>query len=103
MAPRRRVPKKLLIASVGVAAVSYVACNKPEAQPVGNLMPAPQMDAEALVPPGNLMPPPAQPDAQTTAAGSATADAPSHVPPGNLMPPPQPPIPNVGKDAGKKK
>ena len=37
--------RKLLIASVGVAAVSYVACNGRGPYTTGNLVPPPQEDA----------------------------------------------------------
>ena len=101
MVPRRRIAKKLLVASLGVAAVSYVvACEK---QPVGNLAPPPDVTAQ---PPGNLMaPPPPLP------VDAAAAPQPSLEPPvGNLMPPPPPPpvdagkpVPDAGKAAPKKK
>ena len=86
MVPRRRLAKKLLVASVGVAAVSYVvACNK---QPVGNLA-MPAADAADMPAVGNLMAPPPPPiDAAPT---------PRDIPPGNLMPPPPPPLPDAGK------
>jgi hypothetical protein len=38
---RKRVGRKLLVASLGVAAVSYVACGG-GGSPVANLMPPPQ-------------------------------------------------------------
>jgi hypothetical protein len=59
--------KKLLVASLGVAAVAYGCRRDPDPMPVGNLMPAPTRDAE---PPsvGNLMPPP-PPDAHVPEAG----------------------------------
>jgi len=80
MAKKRVLGRKLLVASVGVAAISYVACTT--TQTSGNLM-APETDAAADAEPdapvtsGNLMPPPpvdAGPDAPVTS--------------GNLMPPP---------------
>lgn len=82
MAKKRVIGRKLLVASVGVAAISYVACTT--TQTSGNLM-APEVDAsaeedaqpDALVTSGNLMPPP---------EADARADAP--VTSGNLMPPP---------------
>lgn len=88
MAKKRVVGRKLLVASVGVAAISYVACTTTTS---GNLV-APEGDAsaeedggsDALVTSGNLMPPPAD----------AKADAP--VTSGNLMPPP----PVDGGDGG---
>jgi hypothetical protein len=50
--------RKLLVASLGVAAVAY-GCRR-EQPPVGNLMPAPADDA-SIMPPGNLVAPPATP------------------------------------------
>jgi hypothetical protein len=85
MVPRRRIARKLLVASLGVAAVSYaVGCEK---QPVGNLA-RPAADATAQ-PSGTLTPPPP----------IDTGSPPPVV--GNLMPPPPPP-PDAG-DAGKPK
>ena len=68
---RALVTKKLLVASIGVASVSYVACTKEPPPQVGNLMPPQATDASdvaptATVPPaathrtlvGNLMPMP---------------------------------------------
>ncbi len=74
MVPRRRVARKLLVASLGIAAVAY-GCKR--AGPTGNLMPPPPHDA-MTVPPGNLMPPPPPEDASTerdAAAPDAKADA----------------------------
>jgi hypothetical protein len=50
--------RKLLVASLGVAAVAY-GCRR-EQPAVGNLMPAPTDDA-SIAPPGNLMAPPVTP------------------------------------------
>ena len=91
---RRRISRKLLVASVGVAAVSYVvaACEK---QPVGNLAPPPAHDAAIEQQVGNLMapsplpPPPSPPPV-------VKDPSPRDIPPGNLMPPPMPP-PDAGK------
>jgi hypothetical protein len=74
---RRVIGKKLLVASIGVATISYVACSTGSTTtdagadaaadgPVtsGNLMPPPPVDASEDVKPdvpptsGNLMPPP---------------------------------------------
>lgn len=98
--PRQVHAKKLLVASIGVAAVSYVACNNNTAHsPPGNLM-APAADAG---PPtsGNLVAPTVTPEGPpppptTSATGIATGTAPplttgSGRPPptsGNLVPPP---------------
>ncbi len=78
--PRLRTGRKLLVATVGLASVSFVACEDKSDGPVGNLM-APQdlgvrtdaLDAgrETLPPPmGNLMPPP-PPDAGIDARDAA--------------------------------
>ena len=55
-APKRLKARKLLITSIGVAAVSYVGCGTP-------------------VTSGNLMPPPPCEDAGCGGAGGGTADA----------------------------
>src|SRR5262249_49722647 len=68
MRPHRLTSRKLLVASVGVAAISYVGCStNPPAS-------------------GNLMPPQPPPDA----GESPVVTVPSENPPvsGNLMPPP---------------
>src|SRR6476646_3540840 len=96
--PRRRVGRKLLVASLGVAAVAYGCKGN---QPVGNLASPVQPDAAAEPVVGNLMPPPPPP----TAASSAPAPQPPH-PVGNLMPPPMPADagapPKPAADAGSK-
>ena len=81
MAPRPRIGRKLLVASLGVAAVAYAACGNNETS--GNLV-APPTDGAADSPTdavqdwgvGNLVPPPmdAGPD------GDAGTDAPSDAP-----------------------
>lgn len=89
--------RKLLVASVGVAAISYVACST---ETSGNLMAPYDSDAgsrrrhrrrQADAPPtsGNLMPPPPA-DAAADATDASDAGADTGVPPtsGNLMPPP---------------
>ena len=90
---RRRISRKLLVASVGVAAVSYVvaACEK---QPVGNLAPPPAHDAAAEQQVGNLMAPPQPPPPPPPPV--LKDPGPRDIPPGNLMPPPMPP-PDAGK------
>ena len=98
MDPSRKLrARKLLVASVGVAAISYVACST---ETSGNLMApydsdagadAGTADGKADAPPtsGNLMPPPPA-DAAADATDASDADADTGVPPtsGNLMPPP---------------
>ena len=79
MAKRIVVGRKLLVASLGVATLTYVACTSPSS---GNLMfpddaAAADAKADGPVTSGNLMPPPPV---------DAAADAP--VTSGNLMPPP---------------
>lgn len=101
-----RPGRKLLVASIGVAAVSY-ACHKTEngggardgdgVEQVGNLMPPEPIDAAPPPatadpmpePVGNLMPPQDPGDA---APPQPTATPEPH-PVGNLMPPPEPPPP----------
>lgn len=105
----RKPGRKLLVASVGVATVSYVlACTDQHRQRTGNLV-APEPSEEPQV--GNLVPPP-EPDAgdppETTDTGGSPLDAgkldagkihvptrhqPIEPPVGNLMPPPLPPPP----------
>jgi hypothetical protein len=87
MLKRKLVTKKLLVASIGVATVSYVACSNTETS--GNLVAPPQdasadhrvTDAPTDTPfngnetSGNLAPPP--PDTGTdTGSGDASSDAP---------------------------
>jgi hypothetical protein len=51
MKPRPRTARKLLVASVGVAAIAYAGCEKKmPTEVVGNLVPMP-MDAAAPPPP----------------------------------------------------
>ena len=81
----------LLVASVGVATVSYAlaACEK---QPAGNLAP-PQPPVTADPVSGNLAPPPAKPDLPDAAPPAPVAsDNAKAVSPtgGNLMAPPRP-------------
>lgn len=91
MAKRIVVGRKLLVASLGVATLSYVACTTSPSS--GNLMfPDGDAAADGPVTSGNLMPPP-PPDG----AADAKPDAP--VTSGNLMPPPPPDAGDAG-DAG---
>jgi hypothetical protein len=105
---RKLIGRKLLVASAGLATVSYVGC-KSVMTTSGNLMPPLDAAADVYVPPptiGNLMPPPpvdAALDAALDGAGvdgardgedageDASGDRPPDVPPttGNLMPPPR--------------
>jgi len=73
----RRRGRRLLVASLGVAAVSYVGCK----------------ESVTNMPPGNLVaPPPASTDAAAVPVPApAPSDVPMH-PPGNLMPPPPTPL-----------
>jgi hypothetical protein len=99
--------RKLLIASVGLATMSYVGCKLTDGSTTGNLLPPPDaapsdLRAEASPPPlpptGNLVPPPPT-DAKDIGhdasdgrdgAGDAPLDStPDRIPPvGNLLPPP---------------
>lgn len=78
--PKPRLGRKLLVASVGVAAISYVACSS-DGNDVGsgNLAPPPDtgMVEDTAVPPmeigsGNLAPPPDSATADTTATDSSS-------------------------------
>jgi hypothetical protein len=92
MAKRIVVGRKLLVASLGVAAISYVACTTSQTSPDGgsDADAAADANADGPVTSGNLMPPPpvdAAADAQVTS--------------GNLMPPPPVDAGNDGStDAG---
>jgi hypothetical protein len=79
MAKRIVVGRKLLVASLGVAAISYVACttSQPSLDGGSGADAAADAKADGPVTSGNLMPPPPV---------DAAADAP--VTSGNLMPPP---------------
>ncbi len=102
---KRRPGRKLLAASVGVAAVSYVvvACRTEPPQVTGNLMaPVEPTTAPSRPPPpeppvGNLMPPeepnePIEPIRPDAGADAGRLHKPFPEPPvGNLMPPPPPP------------
>ena len=96
MAPRRLTSRKLLVASVGVATVSYVsACNaftSPESPSSGNLVAPPVLDQPSpQEPPRNGVDnPPGRPTA-FDAGPSPTS--------GNLVAPPEPP-PDPEPDAG---
>jgi hypothetical protein len=61
-APKPRLGRKLLVATVGLASVSYVACGSDQTSSSGNLMPPPDT-GKVDAPPddigsGNLAPPP---------------------------------------------
>jgi hypothetical protein len=76
MKPRFRPGRKLLVASLGVAAISYVACGTTATS--GNLAPPPDAAADAVDDQisGNLAPPPdAGSDATTDGGADATTDA----------------------------
>ncbi len=77
MAKRIVVGRKLLVASLGVAAISYVACTTSTTVGDAGADAAADAKADGPVTSGNLMPPPPV---------DAAADAP--VTSGNLMPPP---------------
>lgn len=90
----RLLARKLLVASVGVAAVSYAACSTPETS--GNLMAPDDADAQtkdagedqdAFVGSGNLMPPPPR-DAGSDADAPKDAADDAFIGSGNLVPPP---------------
>jgi hypothetical protein len=93
--PKRVVGKKLLVASVGVAAISYMACTTSETS--GNLVspiddasvaPLDAADAkdDALISSGNLVAPP--PDDAGADAAKDAADEDVFIGSGNLVPPP---------------
>lgn len=90
---KRFVTKKLLVASIGVATVSYVACSNTETY--GNLVAPPGSDAASDAPAdaisdvffgaetsGNLVAPP-PPDASTDAAKDGAADGATDAPLGD--------------------
>ncbi len=81
--PRKRPGRKLLIASIGVAAVSY-ACQKTESGSGAK-------DGDGVEQVGNLMPPEPPPSAEADAAATPPDTPPEPV--GNLMPPPENPPP----------
>jgi hypothetical protein len=85
-APKRFTPRKLLVAAVGVATLSYVAGCKEQQPPTSGNLPAP--------PPSSVL----DADASSPAVDSGS---PFEPPPtsGNL-PAPQPPQPIEGVDAG---
>ena len=90
---KRFVTKKLLVASIGVATVSYVACSNTETS--GNLVAPPGSDAASDAPAdaisdvffggetsGNLAPPP-PPQGTPDAAKDGTADGAPDAPAGD--------------------
>jgi hypothetical protein len=94
--PKRVIGKKLLVASIGVAAISYAACT-PTEEVTGNPV-APAVDAsagpadtgidakdDALISSGNLVAP--LPDDAGPDAKDAT-DEDAFIGSGNLVPPP---------------
>jgi hypothetical protein len=80
--------RKLLVATLGLCTVSYVACGGRSEHPPGNLMAPP---GEPTVEP--TTDPTATPTTDPTAAPTNTVpeDEPDPHPTGNLMPPPSPP------------
>jgi hypothetical protein len=87
---------KLLVATLGLATVSYVGCGN--SHPPGNLMQSPDPTETASNgpddhPPGNLMAPPGMPTTTPSASATTTATAVDDpdMPHGNLMAPPPPP------------
>lgn len=83
----KRTARKLLVASIGVAAVSY-ACTKKQPDPPPE-------------PVGNLVAPTAEPRTEPPGSGTATPPEPPEEPVGNLVAP-QEPEPAPATDAGKK-
>lgn len=91
---KRPVGRKLLVASLGVAAVSY-ACSTSETS--GNLMPPDPTDADtsndagteedAFIGSGNLMPPPPEDASGDASSVKDATDEDAFIGSGNLMPP----------------
>ncbi len=92
----RLIGRKLLVASVGVAAVSYVACSTQETS--GNLMVADPTDAaqledsgddqDAFIGSGNLVPPASDASDRKDASDlKDAADEDAFIGSGNLVPP----------------
>jgi hypothetical protein len=92
--PQRPKRRMLLVASIGVATVSYAvaACEK---QPAGNL--APPQPPATQQPVGNLAAPPDQP--MPSAEPTATASTPISPTTGNLMAPVDKPTPTPSASA----
>jgi hypothetical protein len=89
---QRRLPtKKILVATLGAGAVSYVVACGSSTTNVGNLMPTPGPDAtadtgaDAIASSGNLLPPQPPDAAQDAPDDSSFSDVASS---GNLVPPP---------------
>lgn len=91
---------KLLVATVGLATVTYAGCGN--SHPPGNLMAPPDPTTEEF-PPGNLMAPPdrsapVEPTATIAIPASGAPSStvvpvlPTEMPHGNLMAPPPPPL-----------
>lgn len=120
--PPRPQGTKLLVATLGLATVSYVGCGN--SHPPGNLQTPPEEPTVHEHPPGNLMAPPdtdiptppsataapsasVAPSATTTPVATSTPSAtatattpglpPKEHPHGNLMAPPPPPPPKPKK------
>jgi biopolymer transport protein ExbD len=72
MPVRPRIARKLLVASVGVASLSYVACDKPAASPPVEVA-TPAMDAAAPMQAPSASAPPAFTPSAPEDAGSAQA------------------------------
>jgi hypothetical protein len=89
--PLKRPTKKLLVAAVGVATVSYVACGDTSNPP------PPPVDAQADMPvSGNLVPPP---DATVDDGGDPADMQPDLPVSGNLVPPPDATVDDGGDPA----
>jgi len=89
--PKKRVGRKLLVAAVGVATVSYVvACGSTsQGETSGNLV-APDTGSDTFVSSGNLVPPDTgTPDTSKSEAATDSASdvIPFDVSSGNLVPP----------------
>ena len=100
MTPRIFKGRKLLIASIGVAAVNYACAKEPPPGHVGNLMGPTPYDSGAPAPTEDAQDAGIAPATPSALAPGATLD--HHVTSGNLMPPP-PRDAGSPADAGKKK
>jgi hypothetical protein len=95
MAPKRRVGRKLLVASIGVATMTYVGVNcggstTNDGTDQADATPDTSADAVDDFPVANLVAPPLDGanDAQADAPEDAPADAIDDFPVANLVPPP---------------
>ncbi|MFO0678061.1 MAG: hypothetical protein U0169_16115 [Polyangiaceae bacterium] len=107
--PHVRLPRKLLVASLGVAAVAY-GCHDPGSNHAPPAVGSPDGVAGPVAPAryptpdvgtatsGNLMPPPPPPEPTTKPDAGVSPVPPRDVPPtsGNLMPPPPKAKPTAG-------